>query len=114
MTEREWCERIWPALVDRARSGHTINYKGLKELVKFNGWQRTFSNCLGRIANYCHSKEWPIITVMVVNKTSGRPGNGIPFVDNFEAELEAVRDFPWHEQSAPLAEEFPESACLNS
>jgi hypothetical protein len=39
MTEREWCEQIWPVLVERARSGQTINYQSLKVLVVFNGWQ---------------------------------------------------------------------------
>lgn len=51
MTECECCERIWPALVDAAGSGCTITYKQLKELVGFNAWQKTFSLCLGRIAN---------------------------------------------------------------
>ena len=114
MTECEWCERIWPALVETARSGNTINYQTLKESVGFNAWQRTFSHCLGRIANYCHIKGWPIITAMVVNKATGVPGDGIPFVDDFEAAQESVRAFPWHEYPTPVAEEFPESACLTS
>jgi hypothetical protein len=114
MTECEWCEQIWPALVERATSGQTINYQRLKERVGFNGWQRTLSHCLGRIANLCHARGWPIITVMVVNKTTGIPGIGIPFVDDFETELERVRAFPWHEHPHPVAEEFPASACLTS
>jgi hypothetical protein len=114
MTECEWCERIWPALIERARIGRTINYQSLKELVEFNGWQITLSHCLGRIARYCHDKGWPILTVMVVNKATGRPGRGIPFVDDFESELTRVRAFPWHEQRLPVSAEFPESACLTS
>jgi hypothetical protein len=114
MKECKWCERIWPALVEVARSGRTINYQSLKDTVSFNGWQRTFSHCLGRIANYCHRKDWPIITVVVVNKATGVPGAGIPFVDDFAAELGRVRAFPWGEHAAPVAEAFPESACLTS
>lgn len=114
MTECEWCERIWPELLEIARSGQTITYQNLKTKVSFNAWQRTFSHCLGRIANHCHRKGWPIITVVVVNKTTGVPGNGIPFVDDFRMELTRVYDFPWHEQAAPVAEEFPASACLTS
>jgi len=114
MTEREWCERLWPELVAIARAGRTVTYQSLKEIVGFNAWQRTFSHCLGRIANYCHLKGWPVITVMVVNKVTGIPGKGIPFVDNLDAEQGRVRTFPWHDHVAPVAEEFPESACLTS
>jgi hypothetical protein len=114
MTECEWCEQVWPALVRQARSGQTINYQSLKDAVGFNGWQRTFSHCLGRIANLCHCEGWPIITVMVVNKATGVPGAGIPFVDDFDVELERVRAFPWQDHAAPVAEQFPESACLTS
>ena len=112
MTEREWCERFWPALTERARVGRTITYKDLKQLLQCRVWQRTLSSCLGRIANYCHMKGWPILTVLVVGKISGRPGNGLPFVDDFKSELEHVRAFPWQDQPSPVAEEFPESACL--
>jgi hypothetical protein len=114
MTECEWCERIWPELAERARTGQTITYQSLKEVIGFNGWQRTFSHCLGRIANYCHINDWPIITAVVVNKATGAPGNGIPFVDDFEIELERVCAFSWNAHRAPVAEEFPESACLAS
>jgi hypothetical protein len=51
---------------------------------------------------------------MVVNKATGVPGDGIPFVQDFEAELGLVRAFPWHEQVAPVAGDFPASACLSS
>ena len=113
MTECEWCQRMWPVLIDRAGNGLTINYKGLKETIEFKGWQRTFSRCLGRIANYCHKKGWPILTVIVVNKETGRPGGGIPFVSDFESEQKRVHAFPWHEQRTPASEDFPESACLS-
>ncbi len=113
MTEREWSERIWPTLVDWARKRGTVSYASLKEAVGFRGWQKTFSQCLGRIANYCHLKRWPILTVVVVNKRTGKPGGGIPFVEDFDAELKRVHAFPWQKHPTPVSEEFPESACLS-
>jgi hypothetical protein len=103
----------WPELVKKARAGLTISYGDLKRLVKLKGWQKTFSLILSRIANYCHrkSKGWPILTVLVVNKKTGEPGNGIPFVSDFKSELALVHAFPWHNQRSPTAGEFPVSAC---
>lgn len=114
MTEREWCERIWPVHVNLAAARTTITYKDLKSRIGFNGWQRTLSNCLGRIANYCHQHELPIIVAVVVNKNTGRPGHGIPFVEDFDAELERVHAFPWRQQNPPVADAFPESACKSA
>ena len=111
MTEREWCETIWPVLTSVAQSGGTITYADLKGRIGFKGWQRTFSSCLGRIANFCYLHELPILTAVVVSKVSGKPGSGIPYAEDFHSELARVGAHPWQRQTPPVAEAFPESAC---
>src|SRR4026208_1553186 len=102
MTEREWCEKIWPALTEVARRGEKTTYKELKAKTGFSGGQRTLSSCRGRIANYCRQHNLPILTSVVVNKTTGKPGSGIPFVEEFESELAKVHAFASQGESIPV------------
>lgn len=91
--EAAW--RIWPVLTALAERRGTITYSALADVIGSvdhrHGWP------LGLIQDYCLNLNLPPLTILVVSKTSGRPGHG--FTDLEEDELQtgrhAVWAYPW-------------------
>ncbi|HVC96893.1 MAG TPA: hypothetical protein VND64_24655 [Pirellulales bacterium] len=105
---REWCEEVWPELVELASRKDSINYTALMEKVGVGGEPREFaSQCLRRIANCCRASKLPMLNVLVVNKRTGKPGGGIPFVSDLGAERERVFAFDWASYPPPRFVELP-------
>lgn len=86
---------LWPALVEAAESKRQINYGDLAPLINTN--PLSVGHALGPIQTYCLSQKLPPLTVLVVGKSSGEPGDGFIAwdVDNLEAAFEQVYSFNW-------------------
>lgn len=66
-------------------------------------------NALWPIQNLCIEKNWPALTSIVLNKTTGAPGGGFIARDRTLAEShERVFAFPWHEHPVPFPKDFIE------
>jgi len=55
---------------------------------------------LGEVAEFCHERDLPALTVLVVNGETGRPGEGYPGPEDVDAEREFVFSYQWF--AAPL------------
>lgn len=63
---------------------------------------------LGCIMGWCHENGLPPLAVLVVNKETGIPGEGLGTVEdkNYPAAQQRVFDFNWFQHFAPTVEEL--------
>jgi hypothetical protein len=104
MKREERALQIWPILVGAARNRQTLTYEMVSELVgmgRGGGGARLVSPWLAKLMDYCKRKGLPAITVLVVNKGTGRPGDGLTGVEDPDKEREDVFNHPWF-QGPPL------------
>ena len=94
---------IWPALAAAATARRTLTYSELAPLIPTN--PLSVGRALGPLQTYCMESGLPPLTVVVVGKTSGVPGNGFVAwdVDDLDEGLEAVFRYPWGTLINPFA-----------
>jgi len=87
--------KAWTVLTSYAANKKTITYGELAE--KLNIHHRVISFVLGVIQNYCLENELPPLTILVLNKHSGLPGDGFIAYDieNSQDGIEKVQAFDW-------------------
>lgn len=93
---------LWPLLVSRAPDKATLTYS---EVADFLGHRnpRLVGRALHPIVLACSDEGWPVVTALVVNATTGRPGAGLdPWIDDFAAELDRIAAFDWRQVVPPL------------
>ena len=99
--------QIWTLLVCAARERRTYTYEDIAGILRvvradfIGGW-------LGPIMYYCQRKDWPPLTVLVVKKETGQPGDGYERRGGrkLSEEREAVFAFDWFEAKPPESEDF--------
>ena len=64
------------------------------------------ANMLGSIMWFCRDHNLPPLTVLVVNSTTGRPGDGILLDHDADAARERVFGFDWFSIEPPETEDF--------
>lgn len=84
-----WVQELRPPLIDRARAGKTIPYG---ELWNARGW---IGQVIGEISHREHQADRPLLSALVVHKTTGMPGHGFWGFDVMPAHLWAQ---PWEDQ----------------
>lgn len=97
--------QIWQILISKAANRQTLTYKMLAELLGFQG-SGTLAPMLGHIMYYCQQNKLPPLTVIVVNQTTGLPGNGLITANNIHAEREDVFNFDWFAIYPPSVDEL--------
>jgi hypothetical protein len=60
---------------------------------------------LGHLMHYCRQHQLPPLTVLVVNQTTGLPGEGLTDAD-LNADREGVFNFDWYALVPPMPEEL--------
>lgn len=84
-------------LVMLATNKQTKTYKEMAE--QFGGLPVGMGVPLSRIANYCHSKSLPLLSVLIVSKDTGLPSDPRFYsdlgVDDLEAEIKNCFEFDW-------------------
>lgn len=101
MKRDEAALRIWPVLTELAKRRARITYSALADAIGSvdhrHGW------ALGLIQDYCLNLNLPPLTILVISKTSGKPGHGFVALeeDEREAGRSAVWAYPW-----PVANPF--------
>lgn len=61
---------------------------------------------LDKILKYCHKKDLPPLTVLVVKKKSGKPADGYEPQESIDKDRERVFKVNWYELEPPQAEDF--------
>jgi len=69
--------QIWQILISKAHNRQTITYGILADLLGFKG-AGVFAYKLNHIMNFCIQNNLPHLTVLVVNKETGKPGDDGP------------------------------------
>lgn len=87
--------RAWPILINYAKGRKIITYKELSKLIGIH--HRPLRYVLSEIQDYCINRKIPPLTVLVINKSSRRPGMGFIAGDkkNMSEDLKKVYDYNW-------------------
>src|SRR4051812_28364595 len=68
--------QLWQVLVGCAHRRETVTYQAVCELLGHTQ-PKVLAKQLGRIMHYCSQNRLPPLTILVVNKNTGRPGDGL-------------------------------------
>ena len=86
--------QIWSILVCAARDRRTYTYGDLADILGFGG-AGVMGPMLDPIMRLCRDRGLPPLTVLVVNGTTGKPGDGIVLDGQAAAERERVFGYDW-------------------
>jgi hypothetical protein len=102
--------QAWQILVGKAMNRQTVTYQDLSKLMFEKDAAGVLAKILGNIAFFCLDNGLPVLTTIVVNTTSGTPGDAIPIdpatIDHARAEVYGRN---WYDIYPPSAEEFEAS-----
>ena len=94
--------QAWLVLICKASNRQTMTYGELAQILGFKG-ASPIGNVLDYIYQYCkqNSDGLPPLSIIVVNKQTGKPGSGMP--PDF-SEQERVFQFDWYSVVPPMPE----------
>jgi putative restriction endonuclease len=99
MTREQRAAQIWPLLTFAASLRVTLTYQRLGELI--GAQPRTLGSWLEPIQSYCLTKRLPALTVLVVSKSNGRPGEGFIAAVDVPGEQARVFSHDWTHTRIP-------------
>jgi putative restriction endonuclease len=93
----------WNELADFARNKRPVWYETLGSLIDIH--HRAVKHVLAVIQDYCLQNRLPPLTILVVNKNTGLPGDGFIAwdADNLDEGKEQVFGFDWHRHGNPYS-----------
>ena len=100
--------QIWQILVGLAYNRQTITYEKLSRLLGFKR-PGTMGQFLNPLMRYCKLNGLPPLTVLVVGKYLGVPGDGLITVKDADLEREQVYDYNWFNVYPPDETEFTQA-----
>ncbi len=100
--------QIWQILIGKAHNRQTITYGQLAKLLPFRG-AGVMAQVLDRIMKFCIQNRLPPLTILVVNDTTGSPGNGLILEGAENSEREKVFKHDWFGIQVPSEEDFAEA-----
>jgi alkylated DNA nucleotide flippase Atl1 len=101
--------QVWQVLIAAAHERRTLTYGDVADLLGFEG-AGVLAQTLGLIMNYCKKNNLPPLTILVVNKGTGIPGEGLTTVQNLPEDREAVYNEQWYRRSPVQISDFQEIA----
>ena len=105
MTKYQRALEIWRLLVRAAEVRRTYTYSELASLVGLRG-PRPMWQFLEPVMRYCDAKNLPPLTVLVLQKTSGRPGTGLLTTTDPVSDQRRVFAFDWRSLSPPNVQDL--------
>jgi len=106
MDTYERAQQYWSVLAFAAREQKVVSYEMLSQLT---GMAKEAGRELGHIYYYCenHKPKLPLLNLLAVSKTNGKPGDGCPAdLSELPAQQARVFVYDWLEHGAPSAEDF--------
>ncbi len=98
----ELAYRVWPILTRSARDRRTLTYGEVARQLGFRG-ARPVRFPLWTIQDFCLEKDLPPLTILVVNKSTGRPGQGFfAWTGKLEDGQHRVFNWDWTTVLAPF------------
>lgn len=93
----------WEVLIDSAKKKEYITYKGLGDQIGIH--HRSVRFTLGLIQDYCMENKLPPLTILVVNKSTGKPGDGFIALDIDDSEygVKKVHNYNWTRLNNPFS-----------
>jgi len=83
--------QIYLILIGAARRHELLTYEQLSTSMGFERAAGVLADRLGPVMRWCQRNELPALTAIVVNKTSGLPGEGLHTVDGGKFAAERLR-----------------------
>lgn len=99
--------QAWQILSGKAMNRQTLTYEDLSLLMFRRRAAGVLDGTLGHIAFYCIDNDLPPLSLIVVGKNRGRPGDEIP-VDpaTIDEDREKVYRYDWYDVRPPSEEEL--------
>lgn len=100
-------QQIWPILIAAAVERKIVTYGMIAHLIGYKV-SVALGEPLFHIKHWCEVNGLPPLTVIVVNKETGKPGSGISLID-VDIAREAVFNYAWYSLVPPTVEELKEA-----
>lgn len=100
-------QQIWPILVAAAAERRILTYGMVAHLIGYKV-SVALGEPLFHIKHWCEVNALPPLTVIVVNKETGKPGSGMSLVDGDTAR-EEVFNYAWYSLVPPTVEELKDA-----
>lgn len=100
MTRYQRASQIWSLLICAARDRKTYRYGDIADILGFGG-AGVMAPLLGCIMWYCKDNNLPPLTVLVVNRQTGLPGEGLSTLEEINSDRESVFKFNWFDIEPP-------------
>ena len=97
--------QIWQILIGCPHNRQIISYETLGGTLGFKGFG-VMGHFLDPLMCYCAQQGLPPLTVLVVGKYSGTPGDGLALKSSPAEERERVYDYPWYSIYPPTEAEL--------
>lgn len=104
MKRSERAAQIWQVLIAAAHHRQTITYRLLGERVGLE--PNMLPLPLALVARYCATRQWPPLTVLVVQAGDGKPGDAFVWATEPDMAREAVYEYAWFRLRPPSAQDF--------
>ena len=99
--------QIWQILIGVAHNRQIITYGMLADMLGYHG-AGTLAQPLGHIMYYCQQNELTPLTILVVNRDTGLPGEGLTGVE-LNADRESVFKYDWYSIIPPTTDDLREA-----
>ena len=96
MTRSERALQIWQVLLGLAYNRQTITYEKLAELIGMGNISVGLTQPLVLLMNYCKENNLPPLTILVVQKYTGIPGQGLTTIEDLNKDREDVFNYEWY------------------
>lgn len=104
MTYPEHAERLWSILTEFSKSREVQTYTGIGGRLGLKA--QSVSGVLAPIHAYCEQNDLPLLTALVVQKKTRRPGTGFKSINDYERVF--ARD--WTKVATPTATDLASAA----
>ncbi len=109
MKLEERAQQVWPILTQAARNRQLLTYTQVAERIGMA--PQGMGQILARIMWYCDQNGLPPLTVLVVQRETGKPGPGLTTTGDVDRDREAVFERNWDAQLPPAASDFAAAAA---
>jgi len=95
MTRPERTIQIWQVLINLAHNRQTITYEKLAEIIGMGTMGVVVTQSLETLMSYCKNNNLPPLTILVVQKHTGIPGQGLTTIEELNSDRENVFNYEW-------------------
>ena len=108
MTQPEQAVLLWPVLALAARNQQILSYSDVQGLTGIA--QHGLGQPLGLIHHCCERQHFPRLNIIVVNRETGLPGEGVPGKEMTPEQVFIERSrvfvFDWSSKEKPRSNDF--------